>query len=122
MPSRTTSRCAAASSSEAKGVDGWAAESTATDSRARRAEPPRPTEPETPRHGGDGVDADAPREVVEIHVAGLLDAVDHGQVAMAFLLPAMEAGAAELQEAGAIGAEFRPEAALERRQREHHLE
>ena len=49
-----------------------------------------PAQPETGGHRGDGVDADPAGHVVEVDVAGLAERLDHGDPAVAVLLPAVE--------------------------------
>src|SRR5207302_2158523 len=57
---------------------------------ARDIEPDRAAEAELPRHRCDAVDADAPRGLIEIDVAGFLDPVMQAHRTVAFFAPAME--------------------------------
>src|SRR5215472_8672348 len=54
--------------------------------------------PEAPRHCGDAVDADLPRHIVEIDVAGMLDPFEHVEDAVAALPLAIGDDIAQRQE------------------------
>src|SRR3546814_193403 len=77
---------------------------------------------ELPGHGRDVVDAHLAGNLVEIDVAGVLKAVMHVDPAVAVPLPAVEARAAEGHIAWAEHPVVGPDAGLQRRQRDHHLE
>lgn len=90
---------------------------------ARQADIQRRAQAETPRHLGNRVNADTFGHVIEKHVAGLFQRLDHADPAMSAMLPAMETPVTDIHVTGADnGMAGVNRAVFQTRQRHHHLE